>query len=114
MKMTLICNKNKCYYCKRHFKQWKSIVKKKYLHEFPECWANVQDEIFLKSEWWDEFCFEWSEFFGYNDTTRVAYDKKMITMFPFYFSKNKPCSFFDENWDDFVKAYSDYFRIKIN
>lgn len=109
--MKLVCHGKKCQDCKQHFKQWKTIQRFKRLHEFPECWAKVSSKEFLNSEWWQEFIWEWEQYFETWTHAPLQYNKEIVFAFPFYFSSDKPDSFYNVYWDDFKRAYSQYFSI---
>jgi hypothetical protein len=103
MKLKLICNGKKC---RKHFKEWKNSEKKRLMHEFLNHWASIRGRELTDTIWWEEFCFEWCEYFGYNYETE--YSSNYIKQFSFYLSKNKKL-FFKDKWNDFLKCYSEYF-----
>jgi hypothetical protein len=106
----MICKRKSCKHCKRHYKQWKKLERKLLMHDFLNHWGVIGGRTLTNSRWWEEFCFEWCEYFGYDDEEyKKEFDKDIIKQFPFYLSKNKSKLFFDKHWSEFSKCYSDYF-----
>jgi hypothetical protein len=107
MKMKLVCNGKKCRNCRKHFKEWKNAEKKRLLHNFMNHWVELRGKELTNTVWWEEFCLDWCEHFGYDG--EMEFNRNIVKEFPFFFSRNKSKLFFDEKWSDFSKCYTDYF-----
>jgi hypothetical protein len=91
--------------------------KKEYMHNFLNFWVEFKSKDFLESEWYEMLCCDWCEYFGYNDPDPIVenilieFSVYSIKNFPNVVLKNKPKSFFNEDWDNFLKIYDAYFDV---
>ena len=90
---------------------------KEYMHHFLKFWVQFKSKDFLESEWYEIMCCEWCAYFGYYDpdldldadNDLIDFSIESIKEFKIIITKNKPESFFNKDWENFLKAYDVYF-----